>query len=107
MWSGRYRCRPDWYSKFLGEVEDGANLPRNQVSAGLRRTGKVPRTTNPQILRRLERIILRGFLCALRVLAVSGTARSPRRREGCKENAKNTILVAAWLLRKNPCPMVR
>ena len=29
------------------------------------------RTTNPKILRRLERILLRGFLCALRVLAVN------------------------------------
>src|SRR2546428_13903237 len=30
-----------------------------------------PRTTNQKILRRLERILLRGFLCALRVLAVN------------------------------------
>src|SRR5947208_17070289 len=42
-------------------------IDTDYLSAMIRRI----RTTNPKIRRRLERILLRGFLCALRVLAVN------------------------------------
>ena len=46
------------------------------------------RTTNPKILRRLERTLLRGFLCALCVLAVN--AGQHFHREDAKD-AKKTL----------------
>src|SRR5213083_3467338 len=51
------------------------------------------RTTNPKILRRLERILLRGILCALRVLAVN--AGQHFHREDAKD-AKKTLRRLAW-----------
>src|SRR5207249_3797750 len=66
--------------------------------AGLREipisTARLLRTTNPKILRRLERILLRGFLCALCVLAVN--AGQHFHREDAKD-AKKTLRRLVWL----------
>src|SRR5438093_12098774 len=54
------------------------------------------RTIKPKILRRLERILLRGFLCVLRVLAVN--AGQHFHREDTKD-AKETLTRPIWLRR--------
>src|SRR2546422_4737941 len=51
-------------------------------------------TINPKILRRLERILIRGFLCALRVLAVN--AGQHFHREDAKD-ARKTPRRPFWL----------
>ena len=57
------------------------------------------RTTNPKILRRLERILLRGFLCVLSVLAVN--AGQHFHREDAKD-AKTTLRRLIWLRLRRP-----
>src|SRR5438093_12169551 len=71
--------------------------PEEEAPAGV--AASPPQTTNPKILRRLERILLRGFLCALRVLAVDSGQRF--HREDAK-SAKKTLRRFVWLRLRRP-----
>src|SRR3989442_9187281 len=61
-------------------------------------------TINPKILRRLERILLRGFLCVLGVLAVN--AGQHFHREDAKD-AKKTLRRLIWVRLGRPVKIRR
>src|SRR5947208_14469740 len=73
-------------------------IDTDYLSAMIRRI----RTTNPKILRRRERILLCGFLCALRVLAVN--AGQQFHREDAKYAKKTLRRLFSWRLGRSVLP---
>ena len=83
------RCDPTRSSSFASQI-DPYQAATNSI-----------RTTKPKILRRLERILLGGFLGVLRVLAVNADLQINRQDVKDAKKAKQNNLVAARLHRVN------